>query len=195
MNQTGHSEHCRRCKERVRELLAALYGDCYANHSFFWSSMPQDYSDSPIGDALAKIRDGLGAIRGHRNFIKSAQVPPCDFYLPNQKLIVEFDESQHFTRPRLVALSLYPDDLKYGFSLERWKELCRQIDAQDDTPFDRDERRAWYDMLRDLVPTLYSFKPTVRLYAEDFAWCSLDGAAVKDQEVFHSALKGQVPVS
>jgi hypothetical protein len=120
-------------------------------------------------------------------------VPPCDFYVSNPPLIVEFDESQQFTRPRLVSLSLYPDDFNQGFSLARWQELCRQIDARDETPVDRDERRAWYDTLRDLVPTLYGFKPTARLYAEEIEWCSLDGSLARDVELFHLSLQGQPP--
>ena len=189
MSETLHSGHCRRCKERVRELLVALYGECLANHSFSWSARPDNYLDKPIGETLRQIRAAMAQARGHADFIKSALVPPCDYYVPKQNLIVEFDESQHFSRPRHLALSIYPDDLTLGFSLERWKELCRQIDARDDMPVDRDERRAWYDSLRDLVPTLYGFKPTVRLYAEELRWCSLDGASIQDMEFFQQSLR------
>ena len=38
----------------------------------------------------------------------------------------------------------------------------------------RDEQRAWYDTLRDLVPSIMGLQPTVRLYASDQVWCSLD---------------------
>jgi hypothetical protein len=61
-------------------------------------------------------------------------------------------------------------------------ELCSAIDARDDEPIDRDERRAWYDTLRDLVPTLHGFRPTVRLYADELRWCALDGSSSGDQE-------------
>jgi len=191
VSQTLHSGHCRRCKERVRELLIALYGECQANHSFSWSAGPENYLDTPIGETLRRIRAAIAHARGHRDFIKSAQVPPCDFYVANPPFIVEFDESQHFTRPRLVSLSLYPDDLKLGFPLARWQELCRKIDARDDTPIDRDERRAWYDTLRDLVPTVNGFKPTVRLYAEELEWCSLDSGSARDLELFQLSLQGR----
>ena len=176
-----HSAHCRPCKERVRELLTAVYGNCRINHSFSWSARPEDYANTPMGNLLRQIRTALGDLRGHRDFIKSAQVPPCDYFIPDPPFIVEFDESQHFSRPRLTTLSLYPDDLDVGFSLSRWRELCREIDAKDDQPLDRDERRAWYDTMRDLLPTLYGFKPTVRLYAGEFEWCSLEAASVRDQ--------------
>ena len=174
-------------------MLAAHYGDCRASYSFPWSANPQDYEGTAIGEVLRQIRDGLGHLRGHREFIKSPQVPPCDFYVPDSRFVVEFDESQHFSRPRLVALSLYPTELKIGFPLARWQELCCLIDARDDTPYDRDERRAWYDTLRDLVPTLHGFNPTVRLYAGEFHWCALDSDSKEDQERFASVLKDRLP--
>jgi len=165
-------------------MLIARYGECRANNQFPWSTKPEDYGPAPLGDVLHRIRAALCDLRGHRDFIKSAVVPPCDYYIPGEKLIVEFDESQHFTRARLIALSLYSADLKYGFSLERWKDLCRRIEAVDDTPIDRDERRAWYDVLRDLVPAVDGFKPTVRVYAGDYQWCSLDAADPRDRHTF-----------
>lgn len=191
VSEIQHSGHCRACKERVGELLITLYGECLTNHSFPWSARPEDYADTAIGAALLRIRAGLAQSRGHRDFIKSPRVPPCDYYVPKQKLIVEFDENQHFSRPRLVALSLYPVEVKCGFSLARWEELCRAIDAHDDIPFDRDERRAWYDTLRDLVPAIHGFNPTIRLYAEDFEWCSLDGAGARDIECFRLTMLGR----
>lgn len=174
-------------------MLATLYRDCRANYSFSWSAKPQDYEGTAIGEVLWQIRDGLEQLRGHREFIKSPQVPPCDFYLPNPRFIVEFDESQHFSRPRLVTLSLYPPEFEAGFPVTRWQELCRLIDAKDDTPYDRDERRAWYDTLRDLVPTLHGFNPTVRLYADELHWCALESNSKQDQETFCSLLKNRLP--
>jgi hypothetical protein len=188
-----HSAHCRACKERVRELLVVVYGACRVNHALLWSARPQDYGNSPLGNLLQRIQTALGDGRGHRDFVKSAQVPPCDFYISDPPFILEFDESQHFSRPRLIALALYMDAIKLGFSLERWKSLCREIDAKDDQPFDRDERRAWYDTLRDLVPSQYGFKPTVRLYAGDYPWCSFQAASDHDQAKFCALLKGRLP--
>ena len=184
----AHSGHCRACKERVRESLTAIYGDCQVNQSFPWSSRPEDYVNTPIGDLLQRIRAGVGALRGHRDFIKSAEMPPCDFYISDPPFILEFDESQHFSRARLITLSLYPEQFKLGFRLARWRELCREINAVDDQPFDRDERRAWYDTLRDLLPSLHGFDPTVRLYAGEYPWCSLDASSDSDRANFRGLL-------
>jgi len=184
----AHSDHCRACKDRIRELLTAIYGDCQVNQSFPWSSRPEDYVNTPIGDLLQRICAGVGALRGNRDFIKSAEMPPCDFYISDPPFILEFDESQHFSRARLITLSLYPEAFKLGFPLARWRELCREINAVDDQPFDRDERRAWYDALRDLLPSLHGFEPTVRLYAGEYPWCSLDASSDSDWANFRGLL-------
>lgn len=184
--QAAHSAHCRRCKERVRELLNVIYGNCRVNYQFPWPARPEDYADSAIGPALHSIRRALAGWRGHGGFIKSAQVPPCDFYISDPPFILEFDESQHFSRARLITLGLYPKTWPLGFSLSRWQDLCREIDAADDQPIDRDERRAWYDTLRDWVPRVHGFAPTVRLYAGQYPWCSLDTRNLKHLDLFKS---------
>ena len=188
-----HSAHCRGCKEQVRGLLTALYGDCRVSHSFPWPAKDQDYQHTAIGQTLRQIHTGLGELRGYRDFSKSAQVPPCDYYISSPPFILEFDENQHFSAQRLVSLTLYPPEFKAGFPLSRWQELCLEIDARDGEPFDRDERRAWYDVLRDLVPTLHGFYPTVRLYAGEFAWCSLDSESGKDRDIFAAILEERLP--
>lgn len=193
MNNNAHSAHCRACKARVRDLLTSIYGDCRVNHSFGWPALPEDYLSTSIGALLQRIRAALGGLRGHRDFIKSAVVPPCDFFVSVPPFILEFDESQHFSRPRLIALLRYPTTLQFGFSVSEWQELCRRIDARDDIPADRDERRAWYDCLRDIIPTLHGFAPTVRLYAEAYPWCFLDPTRRRDREQFFALLANPPP--
>jgi hypothetical protein len=165
-------------------MLKAIYGRCRQNYSFGWSASPRDYAKTPIGTTLERIQSNLENFRGHGDFIKSPLVPPCDYYVSAPPFILEFDENQHFSRPRLIALSLYPDDLKLGFSAADWRDLCRGLEARDDEPFDRDERRAWYDTLRDLVPTVYGFAPTARVYGGAYPWCSLDAGSARDREQF-----------
>ena len=122
-------------------------------------------------------------------------MPPCDYFIADPPFIVEFDENQHFSRARLVTLANYPANARIGFPISRWQNLCREIDAKDDEPFDRDERRAWYDTLRDLVPRVHGFNPTVRLYAGDFAWCTLDAASAHGMASFRTLLRDRLPAS
>lgn len=193
LNDNLHSGHCRACKERLRELLTAAFGQCRVNHVFPWPAQPQAYRDSVIGAALEQIRSALAEFRNHREFIKSSRLPPCDYVIADPPFIVEFDESQHFSHARLIALNNYPAHLQVGFPISRWQELCRQIDARDDQPFDRDERRAWYDTLRDLAPLVHGFLPTVRIYAEEFAWCALDAAKSPHLETFDRFIATRLP--
>jgi hypothetical protein len=185
-----HSAHCRACKERVREILTAIFGECRVGHQFPWPARPEDYAGTVVGNSLQTIHNALGAWRGHRDFSKSPQVPPCDFYVSDPPFILEFDESQHFSAARLITLRLYPTSMPAGFSVTRWQNLCREINAVDDEPIDRDERRAWYDTLRDWVPIVYGFKPTVRLYAGDYYWCRLDAANECHRDTFKSFFSG-----
>ena len=116
---------------------------------------------------------------------------PCDFWVPAPGFIVEFDESQHFTSPRKLVFSAYPDNHPIGFSRDRWIALCEKHNARDNDPPYRDEQRAWYDTLRDLIPTLEGLQPTVRIYASDYAWCSLDPDSSNDLRHFLEYLNEQ----
>src|SRR5207253_11507254 len=78
-------------------------------------------------DDLAKIHEYLQKHRNHENFVRSLKLPRVDFFIPSDGLIIEFDESQHFTHPREIALDNYPQGLKVGFSVERWRSLCQQL--------------------------------------------------------------------
>jgi hypothetical protein len=168
-----HNERCRDCKERVRTMLSALFGRVEANWDLNLPARLDDYTETIIFESLKTIHDALIEHRGFDRFVKSRKLPRVDFFIPDKKIIIEFDESQHFTKPRDVALGLYPRGKKYGFFVEKWRVLCEKLNRRDNDPLYRDEQRAWYDTLRDLSPILWGGRQTVRLYSRDFIWCSL----------------------
>lgn len=186
-----HTERCAECKLRVGEMLEHLYGTCLPGHRFDWPTSVDDYDGTAIGGTLRKVAAVLKSNRGYgiADFERSNTLYPCDFWVPDPGFVVEFDESQHFTRPRKLALKVYGDALPLGFSAKRWINLCEQRDARDNDPPFRDEQRAWYDALRDLVPTTRGLLPTVRLYARDLAWCSLDPTDQYDRECFSRLIR------
>ena len=62
---------------------------------------------------LAKYRGyGIGT------FVRSNVLAGCDYWVPDLGLIVEFDESQHFTRPRKLALAVYANTKPLGVRRE-----------------------------------------------------------------------------
>lgn len=189
LQSSDHSHHCRACKTRVRELLAATYGSCLTHHTFGWSSLPQTYRHSTVGDALLAIFQDLGRFRGYHDFIRTPRMPPCDYYIPHPGFILEFDEPQHFSKAREITLRHYTKHLPTGFSVREWMRLCQELDARDNEPPDRDERRAWYDCLRDLLPLYHGLNPTIRLYSGSFQWCALNGNSEMDLQTFESLLR------
>ena len=170
-----HNERCPNCKETVMALLGKIYGKVEANYKLHIGVSPEDFRDNAHYKILKEIYQGLQKHRGYKKFTKAKMLPRCDFFIPNPGFIVEFDESQHFTAPRRIALEQYPEDFGSGFDIQRWIGLCEQTNSRDNDPPYRDEQRAWYDTLRDFLPELedLKLKPTARLYSKEMQWCAL----------------------
>ena len=164
---THHDERCPKCKETIRKLLERIYGEVKQNYKFEVGTRLEDFLDASCYGKLKEIYGALQNHRGFREFVKAATLPHCDFFVPSPGFIVEFDESQHFTLPRRIALEMYPDELELGFNRGKWIALCQKIDARDNDPPYRDEQRAWYDTLRDFLPAVKGLEPTVRLFARE----------------------------
>lgn len=188
---THNGERCPRCKEIIKRLLEKIYGKVKVNYKFNVGTRPENFKGRPYYNELREIYEALQSYRGFKEFVKAKTLPNCDFFIPNPGFIVEFDESQHFTLPRKIALERYPSNLELGFNRERWIRLCEKINAKDNDPPYRDEQRAWYDTLRDFLPAILRLKPTVRLFAKDFVWCSLNPDNPKDVEKFKRMIEKQ----
>ena len=188
-----HSERCSECKARIRQLLERIYGACVLDHRFGWRTGLVAYEGTSIHPVLRDVAEALEGYRGYGigAFVRSDVLAGCDYWVPDPGLIVEFDESQHFTSPRKLALSVYANTHPLEFDARRWMELCEHHDAKDNDPRYRDEQRAWYDTLRDLVPPIMGLQPTVRLYARDRTWCSLDPANREDRGCFSDLILGR----
>jgi len=145
--QKGHDERCPECKKTVERILKEIYGNVESNYKFEVSTNLEDYKDFSFYQKLKEILLELQKYRGYKDFVKTTNLPRCDFFVLNPGFIVEFDESQHFTFPRKISLQNYPQNFKLGFSLTKWITLCEKTDARDNDPSFRDEQRAWYDTL------------------------------------------------
>ena len=193
-----HSQSCKMCKTRVLELLTALYGDAVQNHSLRIKQDLESFRGQQCFGALKTIYSGLTRLaeplqaEGRLFVSPTRRLSPVDFYALSPRLIVEFDESQHFTAARAKALSLYPDDLHVGFDTSRWIGLCHELDKHDrdkKIPW-RDQQRAWLDTLRDFTPLMLGGMPTVRLYARDCIWCELDPRDDEHVSRFRTVVEG-----
>ena len=108
--------------------------------------------------------------------------------MPAERLVIEYDERQHFTMQRAKSLELYPPDLALGFDREEWLTACRTIRATDPMPPYRDEQRAFYDSLRDILAARNGIR-LIRLRYGTFDWTG-PGA---DEQLRTLLASGQAP--
>lgn len=171
-----HLDSCKKCKTVLLETLIMEFGEVIEQWSPEWPCQIQDIRASnfiqrSIKSSLIRIYQSLQNHRGHTKFVRRRKLPACDYYIPALNLILEFDESQHFTSPRALTLKNYPKQNKLGYNKREWIERCDKIDRHDNDPPHRDETRAWYDTLRDLLPPNFGMKPTVRIFSKQMIWC------------------------
>lgn len=155
-------------KLALEGILRDRYGDIQKEATFDWLIVPSTHS---MDKEIAAIADALTSYRGQVGFFKPGVALKCDFFVPSMRYIIEYDERQHFTIPRDLSLSLYPDNLKLGFDLNQWRESCQRIRAEDPNPPYRDEQRAFYDTLRDLLAVRNGYYP-IRIKHGDYDWTS-----------------------
>lgn len=134
-------------KQALFELLKRRFGAVDCEATFPWLKVPP--KDAMDG-SLAAILNALELSRGFSNFLGAGRRLQCDFVLPNERIIVEYDERQHFTVQRQQSLEQYPPSLELGFNRHEWIISCGLIKATDSSPPYRDEQRAFYDSLRDI---------------------------------------------
>ncbi len=184
-----HDERCPKCKNTIQRMLKECYGRVESNYKFEASTNVNDYKDFRFYKELKRIFIALQRCRGHKGFVRTPNLPRCDFFVPNPGFILEFDESQHFTVPRKISLQNYPKELRLGFSAKQWIAHCEEINAKDNDPIFRDEQRAWYDTLRDFLPSCLGLNPTVRLYSKEMQWCRLNPKNPKDLALFKNIVE------
>jgi hypothetical protein len=171
-------------KAALAELLRHRFGTIEMEAQFPWLTVPRP---DQLEGTTAAIFKALSAMRGFTGFATPGKSLRCDFFVPSEGLIVEYDERQHFTMPRATALELYPPDLELGFDRGEWISACCTIRATDPTPPYRDEQRAFYDSLRDILAAQNGVR-LVRLRQGGFDWIG-PGAAEHLDSTLGAALR------
>ena len=171
-----HKESCKKCKVAFLKALTKEFGEVTEQWKSGWPCRIDEILSIPqitkaTARSLEKIYKALQDHRGHHDFVGQQKLSGCDYYIKSLNCIVEFDESQHFTAPRAIALSEYPESFQFGFSKKEWANRCNNLNRRDNDPPHRDETRAWYDVLRDIMPSIYGMRPTLRVYSKDTVWC------------------------
>lgn len=170
-------------KHSLFNLLEGRYGLVEVEKSFPWLVVPNLLQMSGI---TLNIFNALQAHRGYSAFITPGFELKCDFVLPNERLIIEYDERQHFTEPRAISLDQYPPGLQVGFDIEVWASECQRVQAVDPLPPHRDEQRAFYDSLRDILATENGYT-VVRFRDGDHDWTATTAGKILDDFVSRSS--------
>jgi len=173
----AHHESCKGCKKVFLRTLEKEFGEVIDQWRSGWPCRIKDVLSLEVMDkktarTIEKIFKNLQKHRGNKEFVRAKTLRPCDYYIKSMNCLIEIDESQHFTALREIALSLYPKEYDLGFDRKEWINKCQDLDRQDNHPFDRDEKRAWYETLRDILPPLFGMNPTIRIFARDLAACA-----------------------
>jgi hypothetical protein len=164
-----------------------IYGDVKERYKLNLPSQLDEYKRYQFYDALKTIHAKLQNYRGFRSFVRVKKLPNVDYFVVNPGFVVEFDESQHFTKPREITLRNYPQTLRLGFDKNRWIKRCIELNRKDNDPPYRDEQRAWYDTIRDFSSAILNI-PVIRVLAEEHVWCKLSVEKEEDVEWFKNLI-------
>lgn len=127
-------------------------GDLVCEKTFSWMKTPSDI----VGE-YKELYNALSAYRGNKDFAKKNITLRCDFVCEKKKIIIEYDERQHFSEARRVSLLSYPD-IPLNYDRQLWIDACSDIQAKDNQPPNRDEVRAYYDSIRDINAAKHGYK-------------------------------------
>ncbi len=157
-------------RQAFKNVLAARWGEVKTEERLPGLCVPSLLGRNTMRTDLLQILLAIESMRGLHISGREQHALCCDFYLPVHKVIIEFDEKQHFTLLRAAGLKAYLSEVALGFPKERWIALCDEIRAGDNSPMYRDEQRAFYDSVRDILAPELGYKPVVRVFENDVAW-------------------------
>lgn len=174
-------------KSARREALRRILGEHFGETLCEWKSeairVPDLLNHRGLPPVLRRVLKAVEQHRGQAVRGRKGLQLRFDIYLPRIGVAVEFDERQHFTPLRAAALRAYPPDARLGFDKARWIDLCEQIRAGDNSPAYRDEQRAFYDAMRDLLAPDAGIAPVVRIFEEEVAWEKGGGDTEEGREI------------
>lgn len=136
-------------KNELQLKLNKLFKDVVCEKSFEWMKAPLASEVVDMKGVYKKVYEALVNYRGHTSFIKRKSLQ-CDFVIESKKLIIEYDERQHFSEARRISLLAYKS-IPVNYDRKLWITACTDIMAKDNDPIDRDETRAYYDSMRDIL--------------------------------------------
>ncbi|MGE5499544.1 MAG: hypothetical protein ACM3Q2_15795 [Syntrophothermus sp.] len=157
-------------KNALQILLQKHVGFIETERKFPWMKTPEITSP---GEEYRHILSELGNGNSSLPNIKSNYSLLCDMVISKHKIIIEYDERQHFSLARKKSLLNYPKGVQLFYDKGKWLTACESIRAVDNCPPGRDEVRAFYDSVRDIEAFKNGYI-LIRIKHGDFDWISED---------------------
>jgi hypothetical protein len=157
-------------REALKKVLEKRFGLVEKEWKHKDIIVPDLTDRSSMSPILLRILDAIEAHRNKKIKGKKGLNLRFDFHIPKVNLVIEFDERQHFTPLRAVSLLHYPNNVKLGFDKDKWITRSEEIRAGDNDPVYRDEQRAFYDSIRDIMAPQVGLLPVYRIFEEDVKW-------------------------
>lgn len=163
-------------KNALQILLNRRFnGDIVCEKTYPWLKTPTE-----IDETYQKVIESLINYRGDTHFARKGYKLRCDFVCESQKVIIEYDERQHFTMARKLSLEAYKKEIPLDFDADLWIKACIDIKAKDNNPRNRDEFRAFYDSVRDIEAFRHGYK-LIRIMHSQNDWESENAYEVLDK--------------
>lgn len=155
-------------KNEFQKVLNKYFeGDIVCEKTFSWMLTPTTEKNNIYKNLIVALHN----YRGYDGFARKGYKLKCDFVCDTHKIIFEYDERQHFSHARKIALESYKEAIKLNYDVDKWIKACCDIGAKDNSPFNRDEIRAFYDSVRDIEAANNGYK-LIRIMHGQFDWKS-----------------------
>lgn len=160
------SKHVVEQKNAFQAVLNKVFnGDVICEKGYPWMKTPGAEKDKIYKKLIKDIHN----YRGDSKFAKENYKLKCDFVCDSKRVIFEYDERQHFSMARKIALESYVDSVDMYYDAQLWIKACGDINAKDNSPVNRDEVRAFYDSVRDIEATKNGYY-LIRIMHGGFDW-------------------------
>jgi hypothetical protein len=138
-----------------------------------WGHLNPHLRERAASETIALLRDMFLSLGGDEAALagkRSGASPRPDLLWEKVGLLIECDETQHFTSERLRTLETYPKSARLTFDLDEYRRLAltwqheadryRAAKPTVDFPFPggRRAQRAYFDACRDLLAPNFGFR-------------------------------------
>jgi hypothetical protein len=139
----------------------------------------QQLAPKPVIAALSKMHAALGGDAEKLATKTASGSPTPDLVHQELGCIIEVDEVQHFTSARLRSFDFYRADVRLGFDVRAYIDLCVIWRGVGDKAYahkvsrdfphrgGRQAQRAYNDALRDLLAPTFTGYPVIRIPVPD----------------------------